>query len=130
MNPDTKKDLAESYYYLLDRARYAFEESKDSLEDALKAATLELEKLGTHTDEEIHQLGNELQEDLKEVSLQAHELREGLREMINFEKQYLGKEAMEKLMSLANNNTLDMLVFKEELAERQKRRNTVPKKHE
>lgn len=129
MNPDTKKDLKESYHYMLDRARYAFEEGKESLEEALRAATHELEKLGTHTDEEIHQLGSELQEDLKEASLQAHELREGLREMIDFEKQYLGKEALAKLMSLADKNTLDMLTFKEELAERQLRRDSVPKKH-
>lgn len=129
MNPGTKKDLRESYYTLLDRARFAFEEGKESLEDALKAATIELERLGTHTDEEIHQLGSELREDIKEASLQAHELREGLREMIDFEKRYLGKEAMEKLMSLADKNTLDMLSFKEELAERQLQRNKVSKEH-
>ncbi len=130
MNPETKKDIKESYHYLLDRVRYAFEEGKESIDDALKAAASELEKLGTHTDEEIHQLKAELQDDLQEVSLQAHELREGLREMIDFEKQYLGKEAMEKLMSLADKQTLDMLRFREELAERRQRRDSVPKNHE
>lgn len=129
MNPETKKDLRESYYTMLDRARFAFEEGKESLEEALKVATTELEKLGTHTEEEIQQLGSELREDIQEASLQAHELREGLREMIDFEKRYLGNEALEKLMSLADKNTLDMLAFKEELADRQQQRNDESKEH-
>lgn len=127
MDSKLKKELYESYHSLLDRFRYAFEESKESVEDALHIASTELQKLGGHTDEEIHHLSDVLKDDMREASLQAHELKEGLRDIIDFDRQYLSQEIREKVLQLADRNTLDMLAFREELAERQQRHNTVPK---
>ncbi|MCB1757629.1 MAG: hypothetical protein KDJ38_19065 [Gammaproteobacteria bacterium] len=127
MDPKLKQELYESYHSLLDRFRYVYEEGKESLEDALHIAAQELQKLGDHTDEEIHHLSDVLKDDMREASLQAHELKEGLREIIDFDRQYLSTEIREKVLKLADQTTLDMLALREELAERQRRRNSTPK---
>lgn len=130
MDSELKKELYESYHSLLDRVRYAIDEGKETVEDAYKAAVEELQKLGSHSEEEIHNLSDVLKDDVRELNLQAHELREGLRSVIDFDKQYLTTEIREKLTQLADSTTIDMLNFKEELAERQRRRNSTPKNRE
>ncbi|HBR96133.1 MAG TPA: hypothetical protein DD979_01985 [Gammaproteobacteria bacterium] len=127
MDPELKKSLQDNYHDLLDRVRFVFGNGKSSVEDALQAALEELQTLGKHTEEEIHDLGEVLKDDVRELTFQAHELQEGLRHTIEFDKQYLTQEIREKLQQLADQTTLDMLNFKEELAERQRRRAQTPR---
>ena len=117
-----KEELSDSYRDLLDRIRYTVDAGKTSVEDAWHSVRLELEKLGELSEEELEHLGQVAREDLHEASLQAHELREGLREFAEFERGYIGADIKERLLQIADRTTLDLATFREELAERQAQR--------
>ena len=118
-----RDELKDSYRDLLDRIRYTLDSGKDSIEDAWQSVRGELEKLGELSEEELEHLGHIAKEDVREASLQAQEIRQGLREFAEFERGYIGADIKDRLLQIADRTTLDMTILREELAERQKQRN-------
>ncbi|MDO6461175.1 hypothetical protein Q4485_10745 [Granulosicoccaceae sp. 1_MG-2023] len=117
-----REELQDSYRDLLDRIRYTVDSGKTSLEDAWESARDELERIGELTEDELDELGQHVKEDLHEAALQAQELREGLRDFVEFERGYIGADIKDKLLQIADRTTLDMAVLQAELEERRKQR--------
>ena len=117
-----RNELQDSYRDLLDRIRYTLDSGKNSIEEAWQTVRSELEKLGELSEEELEHLGQVAKEDLHEATLQAHELREGLRDFAEFERGYIGADIKDRLLQIADRTTLDLTALREELAERQANR--------
>ncbi len=120
MDTQLKTELYDSYHSLLNRVRFAFIESKHSIEEAFIAAGEEMQKLGNLTEEELHHIAEVLREDLREIGSVAHSTKEGLRSTIDFDRQYLSHEIRDKLLSIADKTILDRLSLEEELKEHQR----------
>ena len=116
-----RHELQDLYHDLLDRVKFMFERGIDRGSDLVAAIDKELEIVAHHSQQELAETQTVLKDDLRELGQQAAEVQQGIREIIELDRQYLSDEIRQKLRDMMDHYTLDMMALNEQLAQHQRR---------
>jgi hypothetical protein len=117
-NDDNKSRSQHAYETLLEHVEEFIGSEKHTLTEALHKAQERLHALGDLTREEIDDISSEFVKDLREVGEEAHEVGEFVGNALKMDAMYITDSILERLRSVADQTSLELMQLNEELARR------------